>query len=145
MIAGLGKNGQIVSISRGKGVVIIRMGNQPGSTASEVPWQFCDQIWEKLNEAMCSSSAVEKIETGLTGLQLYPNPARQLFTVELPQHCFSIAVYDVMGRIMFEKDAVTDKLEIDSRNFPGGVYFVQVTTRENIVFNKKLIILERKP
>ncbi|MCX6207934.1 MAG: serine hydrolase [Bacteroidetes bacterium] len=52
MIAGLGKNGQIVSISKSAGLVVIRMGNQVSS--GEVPTQFCNKIWEKLNAVMCN-------------------------------------------------------------------------------------------
>ncbi len=54
MFAGIGKNGQIVSISRSTGLVVVRMGDAP-SNFGEVPTIFCDQIWQKLTEAMCVS------------------------------------------------------------------------------------------
>ena len=60
MFAGLGKNGQIVSVSPAKGLVVVRLGNPPQSAGSEVPSQLCDQIWEKLNEVMCGAGYLEE-------------------------------------------------------------------------------------
>lgn len=61
MFAGLGKNGQILSISPGKGIVIVGMGNSPGSSSSEIATVFCNQIWQKLNAIMCTlTQIVEK-------------------------------------------------------------------------------------
>ncbi|MCX6303661.1 MAG: serine hydrolase [Bacteroidetes bacterium] len=145
MYAGLGKNGQIVSVSPEKGIVIVRMGNLPGSPESEFTGQFCDQIWQKLNEVMCNSSGVAEMDADNLNLQVYPNPAQNLFTVELPQHRFSIAVYDMMGRIMFEQDAVMGKIEISCRNYSEGVYNVKIITPENNFYNKTLVILKNRP
>ncbi|MBL0013307.1 MAG: serine hydrolase [Flavobacterium sp.] len=52
MFAGIGKNGQIVSIAPGRGLVVIRMGDAPDS--SEVPFTLCNQIWQKINELDCN-------------------------------------------------------------------------------------------
>jgi CubicO group peptidase (beta-lactamase class C family) len=52
MYSGLGKNGQIVSVAPGQKLVVVRMGEQATSTSSDITIQLCDQIWEKLNEAM---------------------------------------------------------------------------------------------
>ena len=41
--SGMGKNGQYVSISPSKGIVIIRMGESPDSAL--VPLQYLDDIW----------------------------------------------------------------------------------------------------
>lgn len=58
MYAGIGKNGQLLSISPSKGLVIVRMGNAPSSSNSEVPAVFLNQIWQKLNTVMCESNTV---------------------------------------------------------------------------------------
>jgi len=54
MYAAIGKNGQIVSIAPSKGLVVVRMGNDPGE--GEVPFLLCDNIWQRLNYVMCNSS-----------------------------------------------------------------------------------------
>jgi hypothetical protein len=54
MYAAIGKNGQIISIAPSKGLVVVRMGNDPGE--GEVPFLLCDNIWQRLNYVMCNSS-----------------------------------------------------------------------------------------
>ena len=58
MYAGIGKNGQLLSIAPSKGIVIVRMGNAPSSSSSDVPTVFLNQIWQKLNAVMCASSSI---------------------------------------------------------------------------------------
>jgi CubicO group peptidase (beta-lactamase class C family) len=63
MFAGIGKNGQIVSISKSEGLVVIRMGEAPGDF-TEVPFVLCNKIWENLNYLRCSSNTYTFIGNG---------------------------------------------------------------------------------
>lgn len=71
MYAAIGKNGQIVSIAASKGLVVVRMGDDPGE--GEVPFLLCDKIWQNLNYVMCNSS-VSTIYT-FTGVGNWNVPA----------------------------------------------------------------------
>jgi hypothetical protein len=62
MYAALGKNGQIVSIAPSKGLVVVRMGNDPGE--GEVTLLLCDKIWQNLNYVMCNSAVNTYTFTG---------------------------------------------------------------------------------
>jgi CubicO group peptidase (beta-lactamase class C family) len=141
MFAGLGKNGQVVSISPSKGIVMVRMGNPPGGTGSEVPSQLCDQVWQKLNEVMCNSSGIADAVQGTSVLKVYPNPANRSFLAELPRQGFAIAITDLAGHKVFDRNSVYSKIEIDCRTFKGGIYFVRATTESNMVLNQRLIIV----
>ncbi|MBC7934367.1 MAG: beta-lactamase family protein [Rhizobacter sp.] len=55
MYAAIGKNGQIVSVAPSKGLVIVRMGEDPFE--AEVSLTLCDEIWQRMNYVMCSSIA----------------------------------------------------------------------------------------
>lgn len=144
MYAGLGKNGQIVSVSPSKGLVVVRMGNQPASAGSEIPNQLCDQIWLRLNEVICNSSSTTEIVQETTPLRVYPNPALHFFVVELPQQHFDLEVRDITGRVLFERKAVSEKIEIDSRNFKPGIYFLKTETAGKFIRTGKLIILKQE-
>ena len=61
MYAAIGKNGQIISVAPSKGLVVIRMGDDPAS--GEVPFTLCDDIWQRLNYVMCTSSIAPKTYT----------------------------------------------------------------------------------
>lgn len=54
MYSAIGKNGQIISIVPSKGLVMVRMGEDPGE--GEVPFLLCNNIWQRLNYVMCNSS-----------------------------------------------------------------------------------------
>lgn len=61
MYAAIGKNGQILSVAPSKGLVVVRMGDDPA--AGEVPFTLCEDIWQRLNYVMCSSSVPPKTYT----------------------------------------------------------------------------------
>ncbi len=54
MYSALGKNGQIINVVPSKGLVVVRMGNDPGE--GEVSFLLCENIWQRLNYVMCSST-----------------------------------------------------------------------------------------
>lgn len=97
MFAGIGKNGQLVSISRNKGLVMVRMGENPSSPGSEVSFQLCNQIWKRLNEIMCTSVDVPAPLATTAQIILYPNPVQdQLY---LPAGVSRIELFDAMGKL----------------------------------------------
>lgn len=120
MIAGLGKNGQIVSISKSKGIVVVRMGNQ--SNNLEVTTQLCDQIWEKLNAVMCSETSIEEPQTGQNGFSVYPNPASTEIKCKLfSEGNYQITISDLLGKVII---SVSNQRTIDISSLQKGVYFV---------------------
>ncbi len=48
MFAAMEKNGQLINVVPGEKIVVIRMGDAPGTNL--VPFTFQDDLWEKLNE-----------------------------------------------------------------------------------------------
>lgn len=72
MYSALGKNGQLISIAPSLGIVLIRIGEAPDVSGSEVSNQLLDNIWSKLNPIIRrgQSSVTEIIDKSI-----YPNPA----------------------------------------------------------------------
>jgi CubicO group peptidase (beta-lactamase class C family) len=54
MYAAIGKYGQIISIVPSKGLVMVRMGEDPDN--GDVPFLVCENIWQRLNYVMCNNS-----------------------------------------------------------------------------------------
>jgi CubicO group peptidase (beta-lactamase class C family) len=144
MLAGLGKNGQVVSISPSKGLVVVRMGNPPDASGPEVPSQLCDQVWEKLNAVTCGAGAVPGTESEAGGLKIYPDPARDEFTAELSNHRFDLAVYSLTGTLVMERRAVAEKAGFDCTGLTPGIYFAKATTEHHAIYIRKLVIGMRK-
>jgi len=133
MFAGIGKNSQIVSISPSQGLVIIRMGDVPSSSATEVPFLFCNQIWQKINELNCNLSVIEKNKSSII---ISPNPAKNsIFISNLTNDDYTVQISNLLGtKIMHSNNSDT----IDISKFPIGIYIISVRQGDK-TYSKKFI------
>ena len=134
MFAGLGKNGQIVSISKSAGLVVIRMGNQVSS--GEVPTQFCNSIWEKLNAVMCNGTSINETNSKTKEISIFPNPANTEINIVLPANDNAqIEISNAMGQVIIKDQ---NKNIIDISNLTNGLYFISVKQGQQS-YTQKLI------
>jgi len=71
---------------------------------------------------------------------LYPNPARDFFTVDLPHDASaSIRIYDLGGRLVHSA-RITSGSRAGTENLPNGMYIVQFELDSGEVFSKKLAV-----
>lgn len=134
MFAGLGKNGQIVSISKSAGLVVIRMGNQVSS--GEVPTQFCNSIWEKLNAVMCNGTSINETNSKTKAISIFPNPANTEINIVLPSNDNAhIEISNAMGQVIIKDQ---NKNRIDISNLTNGLYFISVKQGQQS-YTQKLI------
>lgn len=120
MIAGLGKDGQIVSISQSSGLVFVRMGEAPSSTSS-VPTIFCNQIWQKINELECNLAIDDQ---QLKNIAIGPNPATNLITISnIMAENYECEIFNIIGNSVLK---VFNQNTIDISKLTSGVYIVSV-------------------
>jgi CubicO group peptidase (beta-lactamase class C family) len=133
MFAAIGKNGQIASISKSNGLIMIRMGDAPGS-AIEVPTQFCDKIWENLNKVInCSNStALGKQHVPDCDFNIYPNPATSSLTIDI-HVAFKARISTIIGTVVMEME---NNRILDISILPSGTYFITVLTDNGISTRK---------
>ena len=131
MFAGIGKNGQIVSIAPSQGLVVIRMGDAPDS--SEVPFILCNQIWQKINELDCNL-AVNNQE--IKKVSIVPNPATNAIAIaNISSENYTIEIFNVIGNSVLK---IANQNTIDTSKLTSGVYMVLVR-QGNQTQIKKLI------
>lgn len=68
-----------------------------------------------------------------SGIYLYPNPTKGLFTIKTPNENLPDAyeVFNTLGQIIFSKDVHSEAdLDVNAENLSNGVYFIKVT-KEN--------------
>jgi hypothetical protein len=122
MFAGLGKNGQILSVSKSQGLVVVRMGNQTSS--GEVPTQLCNSIWEKLNAVICSATSLEPNTAQLSRMMVFPNPAQNEITIKLPNaDPFEVEIRNAIGQIVLKTE---NAKTVQTSNLYPGIYLVCV-------------------
>jgi CubicO group peptidase (beta-lactamase class C family) len=137
MFAAIGKNGQIASISKSTGLVMIRMGDAPGS-AIEVPTQFCDQIWFNLNKVMCGRQTGVQENKEELNIRVFPNPASTRLMVEVQDKApFNVILTGLTGTIVLEAANLSS---IDISSIPAGLYIVTVCTAKGNYRQRVLIL-----
>jgi hypothetical protein len=74
-----------------------------------------------------------ELEFTNTAFFLYPNPASDFLTIQAnsPATDFSIEMYNSLGQMLVSKKSLDDKLQIDVRNFPNGLYFIEIELNGN--------------
>jgi len=71
----------------------------------------------------------------LNGTNLYPNPNKGVFTIELPVQA-NVSVMNVIGKEILNKNMEAGKNTISLTDFSTGVYFVKVKSGESQVIYK---------
>jgi CubicO group peptidase (beta-lactamase class C family) len=120
MIAALGKDGQVLSISKGNGLVFARMGNSPSGL---VPFTICNEIWQKLNLIICTTSLPE---TGKTEqkIQVFPNPVNDFLNIRTGDNLpFTAEIMDITGKQILQ---VKNIKSINVETLKAGFYFLRI-------------------
>jgi len=167
MIAGLGKNGQILNIVPSMELVMIRMGDAPDSSIEVAPY-FNNEIWQKLNLVICNANSVNEFTNISTEYRLeqnYPNPFNPstIISFTIPNVTLSassraesrdegsrvqLRVYDILGNEVATlvdeyKSAGMHNVEfrIENLEFSSGIYFYRLQAGD-FVESKKMILLK---
>ncbi|MBI2280946.1 MAG: cellulase family glycosylhydrolase [Bacteroidetes bacterium] len=72
-------------------------------------------------------------------VKVYPNPNKGDFAIELSgniEENHSIAIYNLQGQEIYNKDIFIGINNIDLSNEPKGIYFIKITSGTNITFEK---------
>ncbi|AZA89302.1 Arginyl aminopeptidase [Chryseobacterium nakagawai] len=79
-----------------------------------------------------------RVQNSSENVNIYPNPAKNLLTVEFPQKTnqFNIEISDMTGNIVLRAE---NKNKIDTTPLSNGVYMISVKTDKNHII-KKIII-----
>ena len=103
----------------------------------------CETLKFANQEIATSTLSVEDFELSKS-LSMYPNPSADKISFELKNIDFnkiSIAIFDVNGRKIKQKISNNNLIEIDTKPFTSGVYFVKIQRdNNNALVTKKLII-----
>ena len=146
MYAALGKNGQILCVSKSKGLVLVRMGDAPVSFG-EVPTVFCNQMWIKLNAVMCNRSTISNISDESSKLLFYPNPFNSEVTLSFKSikiKPVKLIINDAIGKQVYVKNiqsvigensiVINEMISLNS-----GIYFAHLTDENGFFETIKLL------
>lgn len=78
------------------------------------------------NQAIYSNQQMSVVDVSKNDIKYYPNPVKDKLVIENPDlNITSVCIADFSRKIVFSsKEFNSDKIEIDFKSFPNGVYFV---------------------
>ena len=77
------------------------------------------------------------------GFCIYPNPISSTATIhfDIPLHNAKLYIYNAYGQIVKQIINISgQEVQLSRNNLPGGIYFLQLTEKNKIIANKKLVI-----
>ncbi len=100
----------------------------------------CDTTICNVLVADCASVGIDD-PVSIQTLSIYPNPGKDLFTIEA-ENINTIEIYDISGKLVWSEtyQISTSKLELDLSNLEIGTYIVLVSDQKSVQ-TKKLIKL----
>ena len=72
-------------------------------------------------------------------IEIYPNPNKGVFHVELGDKESVVTVYNTMGQVVYQKDGLNNNVEIRLDNINSGLYLVNIRNSEMNVTEKIVI------
>jgi len=142
--------GQFENEQLSKGYVFFKVKVRPGFEAGDIIPNTAEIIFDSnativtntFNTTFFDSLGTPEF-TGFD-LVLYPNPARGEFRVDMTrtnEKLASIAVYDVIGKMMLKTDAAgQDHAKVTISGFAKGIYLVEILTETNVRLVRKLVV-----
>ncbi|MFM8531930.1 MAG: serine hydrolase [Ilumatobacteraceae bacterium] len=129
MISAIGSGGQFLNVVPSQNLVWLRMGDEPGN--SNVPFLLNDDIWEYVNDLVCSTSSIEEGELARE-IQVYPNPANEQIIVSIEKGVLGKGVlFNQLGVKIKEIQSTEQSIAIDISNLEKGVYLISLPEKGN--------------
>jgi hypothetical protein len=72
----------------------------------------------------------------MSGVSVQPNPSTSLFTIHGLLKGANVSVYDAMGKLIIEKQAVERSIEIDLGTTIKGIYYARITENDQVLVLK---------
>ncbi len=86
-----------------------------------------------------TSNSVLSVELLEKAVRVYPNPANEVLNVACDYDIESIAVFDVLNRLVEERKVNSKTLQLPLINYAPGTYFITITTEKGKL-NKKFVV-----
>lgn len=81
-----------------------------------------------------SRGVQRKSESSVTNLNVYPNPAIEIITIELDDNKFSNVLIEITnsnGQVLLARKMTNNKIEINVNDLPNGVYFISTSNKSH--------------
>jgi hypothetical protein len=91
-----------------------------------------------INDPTLSNFEIEKATDNL--IRIYPNPVKEQLRIErnVSNSPLNMTIYNSAGQVMEDSIFESEQLQIDCSNYPAGIYYVRVVSK-NKIYSKKFV------
>jgi len=94
----------------------------------------------KIDNIVITGEAITGIDSyNNNNLNIYPNPNKGSFIIENNGDIKQIRIFNILGKNIYINESVIEG-SINFNAFEAGVYFVQVTLKDNVTSTSKLVV-----
>lgn len=129
MIGALGKNGQILNVVPSQNLIVVRLGDAPGT--GEVPFTYTDSVWVYLNRVMCSATAIQDNQ-GSDKFKLSPNPVTETIFIDTADLMY-VEIISSDGTLV---SVFKEQHELNVSSLKSGVYYVRCVGNRHVNVGK---------
>ena len=97
------------------------------------------KVFEDTVSQDTTSNSVLSVELLEKAVRVYPNPANEVLNVACDYDIESVAVFDVLNRLVEERKVSSKTLQLPLINYASGTYFITITTEKGRL-NKKFVV-----
>lgn len=121
VVLAAGALGQYISISKSRGLIIIRQGLS--FNPSLIGNDLHNEIWKYLADLECNFTSIEENPSEFV---LYPNPASSEVSIQLLVKS-KVEIYDALGERLYAQELAKGKTRLDVSEYCSGIYFVSIS------------------
>lgn len=95
------------------------------------------------NSNVCSSCLAQPrlANTELVNISVYPNPATDVLNVDYNgDEALSLIMYDMLGKEVISREAITESITLDVSTLTKGLYFCKLYNNNGLLENKSVVI-----
>src|SRR5690606_25251051 len=132
---------EIEFVGEGNQTAIRRFEITPENTSfivTDLPFEVVSYVPNPHFDIVCdiNETTMNKTEFELDNSHsviLYPNPAKNQFTLEYKNPMNSIKVFETSGKLIYDQAQINqNKWTISIQNWPKGMYMVQIQSHQNV-------------
>lgn len=89
-----------------------------------------DQFYLSLDNIKIDKSTLATADAQSSRLSFYPNPAKNILTVENTKDVTNVTIYDLSGKAVLKQNAESKNVKLDISKLVKGVYMMRVATKD---------------
>lgn len=138
MISAIGKGGQFLNVIPSQNMVMIRMGDEPDN--SPVSFSLNIDIWDRVNDLLCTPTGLDNQDYKNSLVQLFPNPGNDLLNLKSDIEISKIEVFNMQGQIVKSLKTQNKEISVAISELQIGLYFVKATLVNGKIWTDNLMI-----